>query len=68
MVGGSDHHWVVFHDDDRIAMVGQVAEDPGEGGGIARVEGRSSAHPHVQRAYQSRAELIGQGDPLCFPA
>ena len=68
MIGRAHHHGVVLDDDDRIAMVCQVAKDAGEGGRVAGMESNGRFIQHVQGADQTRAQLIGEGDPLRFPS
>ena len=56
----------MFDDNDRIAVIREVAKDTGECSGIAGMEADGRFIQNVQRAHQTRAELIGQSDPLRF--
>ncbi len=68
VIGGGDGVFVVFDDDERVAVVAEVDEGLEEGGVVARVEADGGFVEHVEHAAEVRAELGGEADALGFAA
>ncbi len=68
VVGHADHVGVVLDDDDRVALVAQLAEDGDQPLVVARVQADRRLVEHVERADQRRPERRRQVDPLRLAA
>ena len=68
VVGHLDHVGVVLDDEDRIALVAQLAEDVDQPQVIARVQANRRLVEHVERADERRPERRRQVDPLRLAA
>ena len=68
MVGGADDVFVVFDDDDGVAHITKLAQDPNESVGVARMEPDGGFVEDVETAHQATAERSGEVDTLAFAA
>ena len=68
VVGGTDGVFVVFDDDDGVAEVAQAQEAFEQAGVVALVQADGGFVKDVHDADQSRADLRGEADALCFAA
>ena len=68
MVGGADDVFVVFDDDDGVAHITKLAQDPNESVGVARMEPDGGFVEDVETAHQATAERSGEVDALAFAA
>jgi hypothetical protein len=68
VIGGADHGFVVFDDDDGVAGVGERADDADEAIDITRVQADAGLVEDEKRIDQRRAEAAGEVDALDFAA
>ena len=68
MIGDLDHVGVVLDDENRVALVAQLAEDGDEPQVVARMQADGRLVEHVQSADERRAERRREIDPLRFAA
>ena len=64
----ANHIGIVLDDEDCIAQIAQVLEDPDELGGVARMQADRRLVQHIQRTYQLRAERSRELNALRFSA
>ncbi len=68
MIGGTDHRLVVLDDDNRVASVGQRADDAEESVDVARVQADGRLVEDEEGVDERGAEAGGEIDPLDLAA
>ena len=68
VVGGADHRFVVFDDDDGVASIGERADDRDETMNVAWVEADAGFIEDEERVDEGGAEAGGEIDALDFAA
>ncbi len=66
VVCGLNHRRIVLHHDDGVAMIGEIAKDPGQGVRVAGMQADRRFIQYVECTHQTGAQLVGQCNALCF--